>query len=84
MSNAHPHDYTTTYANVKTAARAHVQTVAHYRTKNTAHSATASAAGRASIAYRISDATKRFKVIVTITVSKGSKSARCSTSFTPS
>lgn len=84
VSNAHPRDYTTVDVNVKTASKAHVRTVAHYKTKNTAHTATANTSGKVKIAYRISDATKRFKVVVSVTVSKGSESGSCSTSFTPS
>ncbi len=83
MSNSHPKDYTTTDVRVHTAAYAHVTTVAHYRTTSTKHRAAAGPRGNATIAYRISDATPGYKVKVSVTVTKGSRTGRCSTSFTP-
>jgi hypothetical protein len=55
----------------------------HYRTTNTTHHGTAGRKGNVSIAYHISDATPGFKVKVSVTVKKGSRTGSCSTSFTP-
>jgi hypothetical protein len=83
MSNAHPADYTTTYVRVRTADLAHVTTVAHYKTTNHKKKARAGTKGRASIPYYISGATPGYRVKVSVTVGKGSRSGHCSTSFTP-
>jgi hypothetical protein len=83
MSNSHPHDYTTTDVRVHTAARAYVTTVAHYKTTNTTHHAVAGSKGNASIPYYISGATPGYKVQVSVSVSGGSRTGNCSTSFTP-
>lgn len=39
--------------------------------------------GHARIAYRISDATVRYRVVVDVHVTKAGHSANCHTSFTP-
>ena len=83
MSNSHPKDHTTTNVQVHTGTFAAVKTVAHYRTTNTTHRGTAGRKGNLSIAYHISDATPGFKVKVSVTVKKGSRTGSCSTSFTP-
>jgi hypothetical protein len=83
MTNAHPADYTTTDVRVRTAARAHVTTVAHYKTTKTTHHAAAGSKGNATVPYYISGATPGYKVTVSISVVKGSRTGRCSTSFTP-
>jgi len=83
MSNAHPKDYTTVDVRVRTAGLAKVVTVAHYRTTNHKKKATAGPGGRATIPYYISGATPGYKVKVTVSVSKGSRTGHCSTSFTP-
>jgi hypothetical protein len=84
MSNAHPTRNSTTDVLVSTVGRAAVTTVAHYKTTATTHHATANAAGKAVIAYKISRATKGFRVVVSVKVQKGGRSGSCSTSFTPS
>ena len=83
MSNSQPADYTTVDVYVTTAPGAGVTTVAHYKTKDTQKSATADSRGKATIAYYISGATKGYRVVVNVTVTRGSGTARCSTSFTP-
>jgi hypothetical protein len=83
MSNTHPADYTTVKVRIRTADRARVATVAHYRTTNHRKTGRANTAGRAKIAYYISGATPGYTVQVTVTVSKGDRSGRCATSFTP-
>jgi hypothetical protein len=83
MSNAHPADYSTTDVYVNTAAEAHIKTVAHYKTSTTTHRAVASAQGRASVPYKISGATPGRRVPVDVTVSLGTRTGSCSTSFTP-
>ena len=83
MSNASPTVNSTTHVLVRTAAAAAVSTVAHYKTTQTAHSGTADGGGRADIAYRISHATKGYRVVVDVTVSKSGLRNSCSTSFTP-
>jgi hypothetical protein len=83
MSNSHPADYHTTDVLVHTAARARVTTRAYYRTTTTTHRGIAGGGGGARIPYRISDATPGYRVKVSVSVVKGSRSGRCSTSFTP-
>jgi len=83
MSNSHPADFTTTDVRVHTANFANVTTVAHYRTTNTTHRGTAGRKGNLSIAYHIKGATPGFKVKVSVSVMKGSRTGSCSTSFTP-
>lgn len=83
MSNSHPEDYTTTQVRVRTGNFAAVKTVAHYRTTNTTHHGTAGRKGNVSIPYYISGATPGYRVKVSVTVRKGSRSGSCSTSFTP-
>jgi isopenicillin N synthase-like dioxygenase len=83
MSNAHPADYTTTVVRVRTGDHARVVTVAHYRTTNHKKVAHANRHGRAAIPYYISGATPGYTVEVTVTVTRGSRTGSCSTSFTP-
>ena len=83
MSNTSPTASTTTHVLVTTSRGAGVETVAHYKTTNTTHNATADSAGKADIAYRIYRATKGYRVVVNVTVTKGSASGSCKTSFTP-
>jgi len=83
MSNTHPADYTYTSVRVHTGNFAAVTTVAHYRTTNTTHHGTAGHKGNVSISYYISGATPGYKVKVSVSVKKGSRTGSCSTSFTP-
>ena len=83
MSNSHPKDFTTTKVRVHTAAFAAVKTVAHYRTTSTPHRGVAGRKGNLSIPYIIKGATPGYKVKVSVTVKKGSRTGSCSTSFTP-
>jgi hypothetical protein len=83
VSSSSPADYTTVSIYVRTAAGASVTTVAHYKTTSHDKSAIADAAGQATIAYYISGATPGYTVMVDVAVSAGSKTASCSTSFTP-
>jgi hypothetical protein len=83
MSNSHPKDFTTTKVRVHTGTFAAVKTVAHYRTTKTTHRGTAGHKGNLSIPYHISDATPGFRVKVSVTVTKGSRTGSCSTSFRP-
>jgi hypothetical protein len=83
MSNSHPRDYTTTKVQVHTGDFASVKTVAHYRTTNTTHHGTAGRRGNLSIPYYISGATPGYRVKVSVSVRKGSRTGSCSTSFTP-
>jgi hypothetical protein len=83
MSNSRPKDYTTTDVRVSTAGKASVTTVAHYRTVTRKHHRTANAKGRATVPYYISGATPGYRVKVDVYVSKGKRTASCSTSFTP-
>ena len=83
MSNSHPKDYTTTKVQVHTGNFASVQTVAHYKTTNTTHHGTAGRKGNLSISYYISGATPGYRVNVSVSVRKGSRTGSCSTSFTP-
>jgi hypothetical protein len=83
MSNPHPADYTYTDVRVHTGNFAAVTTVAHYKTTNTTHHGTAGRKGNVSISYYISGATPGYKVKVSVSVRKGSRTGGCSTSFTP-
>jgi hypothetical protein len=83
VSNAAPADYATVDIYVRTAPGASVTTIAHYKTTDHPKSATANSAGHATIAYYISRATPGYTVDVDVTVSAGSRSSRCATSFTP-
>ncbi len=83
MSNAHPADYTHTDVRVHTGNFATVTTVAHYRTTDTRHRGAAGHKGNLSIRYIIKGATPGYKVKVSVTVMKGSRTGSCSTSFTP-
>jgi hypothetical protein len=83
VSNASPADYTTVDIFVRTAPGASVTTIAHYKTTDHPKSTAANSGGRAAIAYYISGATPGYTVDVDVTVSAGSRSSHCSTSFTP-
>jgi hypothetical protein len=83
MSNSHPKDFTTTKVRVHTGTFAAVKTVAHYRTTKTTHRGTAGRKGNLSLPYYISGATPGYRVKVSVTVKKGSRTGSCSTSFTP-
>jgi hypothetical protein len=83
MSNPRPPQYSTTNVLVRTTPRAAITTTAYYRTKTTTHKATANLLGRASVPYRISDATPGFRVVVKVSVKFGAHAGSCSTSFTP-
>jgi hypothetical protein len=83
VSNSSPADYTTVDVTVRTAAGATVTTVAHYKTTNHQLSAVADASGVGTVAYYISGATPGFTVEVDVSAATGSRSASCSTSFTP-
>jgi len=83
VSSAHPAQYSDVTVSVTTRARAHVTTIAHYRTTDHAKSATANAGGHAAITYDISDATKGYRVVVSVTTALKGLSGHCSTAFTP-
>jgi len=82
-STTSPADYHTVYIYVRTAPGVSVTTIAHYKTTDTQKTAVANAAGRATIAYYISGATPGYTVTVSVTATASSKTATCSTSFTP-
>lgn len=83
VSSNSPADYTTVDVSVRTAAGASVTTVAHYKTTDHQKTAVADGAGRATVSYDISGATPGYTVTVDVTASAGSRTANCSTSFTP-
>lgn len=83
VSSSSPADYTTVDIDVHTAAGAAVTTVAHYKTTDHQKTAVADGTGQATVAYYVSGATPGYPVTVDITVSAGSRTATCSTSFTP-
>jgi hypothetical protein len=82
-SNSSPPDYSTVDITVRTAAGATVTAVAHYKTTSHQLTGVANASGVATIAYYISGATPGFTVVVDVSAAAGSRSASCSTSFTP-
>jgi len=83
VSNSSPPDYSTVDITVHTAAGATVTTVAHYKTTSHQLTGVADASGIATVAYYISGATPGFTVEVDVSAAEGSRSASCSTSFTP-
>lgn len=83
VSNASPPQYSDVTVYVTTRASAHVTTVAHYRTTNHPKSTTANSTGHAAITYYISDASKGYRVVVSVTTSYKASVGHCSTSFTP-
>jgi len=83
VSNAAPAKYSDVTVFVATRPKAHVTTVAHYKTTNHTKSTTANGTGHAAITYYISDATKGYRVVVSVTTSYKGSSGHCSTSFTP-
>ena len=83
VSSASPADYTTVDIEVRTAAGASVTTVAHYKTTDHPKTAVADGAGHATVGYDVSGATPGYTVRVDVTASAGSRTAHCSTSFTP-
>ena len=83
MSNSTPSDNTTDDVNVQTSAGASVTATAHYKSTNTTHGGTANGSGQVSIPFDIGRATIGYTVEVDVTVSSGSATASCSTSFTP-
>jgi hypothetical protein len=83
ISNGRPYQFTTTNLIVTTAGGALVQATAHYLTTSVPEAAVASKQGVARIPYYISWSTPWYRVNVNVQVSQGSRSASCSTSFTP-
>lgn len=83
VSSRSPADYTTVDVYVRTAAGASVTAVAHYKTSDSRKTAVADRAGQATVAYYISGAAPRYTVTVDVTASSASRTATCSTSFTP-
>ncbi|HEV7205659.1 MAG TPA: hypothetical protein VGN18_13700 [Jatrophihabitans sp.] len=83
MSTSSPRQYSTDYVLVTTARSAAVRTSARYKTTTTVHTATANSSGRATVAYRISRATKGFRVLVSVTVRRGTAVGNCATAFVP-
>lgn len=83
VSSSSPADYTTVDIYVRTAAGTSVTTVARYKTTDHQKTAMADGAGQATVAYYISGATPGYTVTVDVTASAGSRTANCSTSFTP-
>jgi Glycosyl hydrolase family 12 len=83
MSHSHPADHSTTDVVVRTADRAEVTTVAHFKTGNRSRKLRATVHGRAVIPYGVRDALAGYRVRVSVTVRRGSRSGTCSTWFTP-
>ncbi|WP_028049759.1 hypothetical protein [Cellulomonas sp. URHD0024] len=84
MSVTAPAQYTTTVVRVSgVGGSAKVTTAAHYKTTTNQKQTTASTTGKASVAYSISRATKGYKVVVSVSATKGTSTWKCSTSFTP-
>lgn len=84
MSVPRPAQHTTTVVRVSgVGGSAKVTTAAHYKTTTNTKQAIASTKGQASVAYSIASATKGYKVVVSVTATKGSTTWKCSTSFTP-
>jgi hypothetical protein len=83
VSNAHPSDGSTTIVHVETVAKARVTTSARYRTTTNTKLTKANEHGSASTSYNVSDATKGFRVIVTVRVHRANRSGACRTSYMP-
>jgi hypothetical protein len=83
MTKGRPYQFTTTTVLVTTARGALVQATASYLTTSVTEAGIASKHGVARIPYYTGLSTPWRKVPVTVTVISGSRSASCSTSFTP-
>ncbi len=83
MSHSHPADHSTTDVVVRTADHAEVTTVAHFKTGNRSRKLRATVHGRAVIPYGVRDALTGYRVRISVTVRRGSRSGTCSTWFTP-
>lgn len=84
VSDSTPKQYTNVNVTVNTGqANAAVKTVAHYKTTDTTKSGKSGKKGFAVLTYYISGATAGYKVVVNVTVSNGSATRSCATSFTP-
>jgi hypothetical protein len=83
VSSAKPPHGHTVDVSVKTADDADVAAVAHFRAGRVREKARADSAGRARLAFKVGNAPYGVKVAVAVTVSKGKRTATCSTSFTP-
>jgi hypothetical protein len=83
VSNARPRHGKTVDVTVKTAADAYVAAAAHFKSGRVRRTARADSAGRATLAFKVGNAPYKVKVVVAITVSKGKRTAACTTSFTP-
>jgi hypothetical protein len=83
VSDSRPGHGSTVDVSVKTAAGAGVAAVAHFKSGPVRGRARANSAGRAKLAFKVGNAAYGVKVGVAVTVSKGKRTATCSTSFTP-
>jgi hypothetical protein len=83
MTQGRPYQFTTTTVLVTTAKGALVQATASYLTTSVTEAGIAGKDGVARIPYYTGLSTPWRKVPVTVTVISGSRSASCSTSFTP-
>ncbi len=83
MSQRHPAGHSTTDVVVRTAGHAEVTTVAHFKTGNRSRKLRATVHGRVVIPYCVHAALPRYRVRVSVTVRRGSRSGTCSTWFTP-
>jgi hypothetical protein len=83
VSDRFPSDDSTVVVYVETVGNAHVATSAYYESTTDTMFAKANRHGRALTKYDVSDATKGYKVIVTVKVKSNSRSGQCRTSYTP-
>lgn len=83
VSDRFPSEDSAEIIDVATVAHAHVATSAHYESTTDTMVAKANRHGHASTRYDVSDATRRYKVIVTVKVESGDRSGYCRTSYTP-
>jgi hypothetical protein len=83
VTTRYPRDDTSVGIRITTTASARIRVAAHFRGGVRRKTAVANAAGKQTIWYRLGGATPGYKVRVDVRVAKNSRSASCSTWFTP-
>lgn len=84
VSTANPARYSTVTVKVaQVPASVVVTTSARYKTSTNTKRTTANKKGQVAVPYRISGATRNFRVYVNVTAQKGTQKYACRTSFVP-
>jgi hypothetical protein len=78
-----PVQYSHVDVEIRSAPSATATIVAHYKTTNNTHHAIIDGSGVGDTDYNISGATPGYRVVVNVTVHKGSQVGHCATYFIP-